>query len=180
MNSGADGERDISRARYKAAKKVVKKAIAVAKSMAYDRLYHRLETKEGKKDVFKLARARQRRTRDLHVVRCIKDENGKVLFDDAEINERWQIYFSNLLNGEGMKDSRSRERECGKRSADPQECGHINKDKIQEAMRKMPNGEAKGPDQIPVEVWKCLGEEDLEWLTEVFNVIFGTAKMPRE
>ena len=76
--------------------------------MAYDRLYQRLETKEGEKEVFKLARAKERRTRDLGVVRCIKDENGKVLFENAEIKERWQRYFSNLLNGEGMEDSRSR------------------------------------------------------------------------
>ena len=29
-------------------------------------------------------------------------------------------------------------------------------------------------------MWKCLGEEGLEWLTELFNVIFRTAKMPKE
>ena len=44
----------------------------------------------------------------------------------------------------------------------------------------MANGKAEGPDQIPVEVWKCLGEASLEWLSELFNVIFRTAKMPRE
>jgi len=63
---------------------------------------------------------------------------------------------------------------------DPRECGHISKDEIKEAMRKMPNEKAEGPDQIPVEVWKCLGEEGLEWLLELFNVIFRTAKMPEE
>jgi len=63
MNSGVDGERNVSTARYKAAKKVAKKAVVVAKSMAYDRLYQRVETKEGEKDVFKLARARERTTR---------------------------------------------------------------------------------------------------------------------
>jgi len=41
----------------------------------------------------------------------------------------------------------------------------------------MPNGKAESPDQIPVKVWKCLGEEGLEWLTELFNVIFTTAKI---
>jgi len=152
MNSGAVGERVVSRARYKAAKKVAKKVVAVAKSMAYNRLFHRLETKEGEKDVFKLARARERRTRDLGVVRCIKDENGHVLFEDAEIKERWQRYFSNLLNGEGREDPRGRDRECGESRIDLREGGHINKDKIKEALRKTPNGKAKGPDQIPVEL----------------------------
>jgi len=88
MNSAMDEEKEISRVRYKAAKKIAKKAIAVAKSMAYKRLYQKLETEKGKNEAFKLARARERRTMDLGVVRCIKDENGKVLSEDVEINER--------------------------------------------------------------------------------------------
>ena len=60
-----------------------------------------LGTKDGEKEVFKLARASERKTRDLGVVRCIKDEEGKVLTEDVEIRERWQIFFAKLLNGEG-------------------------------------------------------------------------------
>lgn len=81
-------KRDICKGRYKAAKKVVKKVVAVAKYRAYDRLYRRPETKEGEKEVVKLARARERQTKNLGVVRCIKDENWKVLSDDAEIKTR--------------------------------------------------------------------------------------------
>jgi len=62
--------------------------VAVAKSKAYDKLYQKLETKESEKEVFKLARAKERRTRDLGHVMCIKDENGKVLSKDAKIKER--------------------------------------------------------------------------------------------
>jgi len=54
------------------------------------------------------------------------------------------------------------------------------KDEIKEILKKMTNGKVEGPDQIPVEVWKCLGEEGLKWLAKLFNVIFRTAKMPRE
>lgn len=88
LSSGTDKEKEISKVRYKAAKKVAKRAVAVAKSMAYDRFYHKLETKEGEKEVFRLARARERRARDFGVVRCIKDENGEVLSEDAKIKER--------------------------------------------------------------------------------------------
>jgi len=70
------------------AKKVARKAVAVAKSQAFDGLYHRLGMKEGEKEVLKLVRARERKTRDLGVVRCIKDEEGKVLTEDVEIKER--------------------------------------------------------------------------------------------
>lgn len=86
MNSGTDEEKEISRVRYKAAKKIVKKV--VAKRMICNRLYQKLETKEGETEVFKLARVREKRTRDLGVVRYIKDENVKVLFEDAEIKGR--------------------------------------------------------------------------------------------
>ena len=92
-------------------KKVAKKAVAIAKSMTYDRLYQKLATKEGEKEVFKQVRARQRKSRDLGVVRCIKYENGKVLSENAEIKVRWNRYFSKLLNDEVMVDFRSRERE---------------------------------------------------------------------
>jgi len=31
-----------------------------------------------------------------------------------------------------------------------------------------------------LKIWKCLGKEELEQLTEPFNVIFRTAKIPSE
>jgi len=87
MNSGTDEEKVSSRVRHKVAKKVAKKAVVIAKSIAYDRLYQKLRTKEGEKEVFRLARDRERRTRDLDVVRCIKNKNGEVMSEDAEIKE---------------------------------------------------------------------------------------------
>ena len=44
----------------------------------------------------------------------------------------------------------------------------------------MKSDKAIGPDSIPVEVWKSLGEDGVAWLTDFFNVIFKTAKMPQE
>jgi len=44
----------------------------------------------------------------------------------------------------------------------------------------MKSGKAAGPDCIPIEIWKCLGVEGIEWLTELFNVILRTTKMPRD
>ena len=88
MNSETNEEKEINTGRYKAAKKVAKQVVAATKSRAHDKLYQKLETKEGEKVAFKLARARERRTRDLGVVRCIKNKNGKVLSEDAEIKGR--------------------------------------------------------------------------------------------
>jgi len=41
-------------------------------------------------------------------------------------------------------------------------------------------GKAVGPDSIPVEIWKSLGDEGVEWLTNFFNVILKTATMPQK
>ena len=49
-----------------------------------------------------------------------------------------------------------------------------------EAMRKMRRGRATGPDEIPVELWRCVGRAGLEWLTALFSVIFKTNRMPEE
>jgi len=75
----------VREATYKAAKKLAKKAVTIAKNNAYEMLYHKLETKEGEKDMFKLARASEKKTRDLGCVRCIKGEDGKVLVEETEI-----------------------------------------------------------------------------------------------
>ena len=59
-------------------------------------------------------------------------------------------------------------------------CSCISKEEVKEALRKMKPGKAVGPDLIPVEVWKCLGKVGLDWLSELFNVIFRTVRMPSE
>ena len=92
-------EKGVRKATSKAAKKLVKKVVTIVKNNTYERLYQKLETKEGEKDVFKLARARERKTRDLECIRRIKGDDGKVLVQEAEIRERWRNYFCRLFNG---------------------------------------------------------------------------------
>ena len=50
-----------------------------AKGRAYEDLYRRLSTKEGEKDIYRMARARDRKTRDFNQVKCIKDEREQLL-----------------------------------------------------------------------------------------------------
>jgi hypothetical protein len=51
---------------------------------------------------------------------------------------------------------------------------------IGEALKRMKGGKAMGPDGIPIEVWRCLGERAVVWLTKLFNLIFRSNKMPEE
>jgi hypothetical protein len=73
---------------YKIAKRVTKRAVSVAKGQAYDGLYQRLGTKEGEKDIYRMARIRERKTRDINQIKCIKDGTDRLLAKDEEIKDR--------------------------------------------------------------------------------------------
>ena len=57
----------------------------MAKIRAYDNLYARLETKEGEKELYRLARQRDRAGKDVQHVRVIKDENGNVMVNSEVV-----------------------------------------------------------------------------------------------
>ncbi|KAM1176204.1 hypothetical protein ACFX19_029118 [Malus domestica] len=166
--------------RYRKAKQEAKKPVREAKLAAYDDMYKRLDTKEDELNIYKLARAREKKTRDLNQVRCIKDEDGKVLATENAVKDRWIGYFHNLFN-EGHERSAS----LGELS-NSEECRNyyfyrrIRKEEVVVTLKKMKHRKAVGPDDIPIEVWKVLGETGITWLTDLFNRILKTKKMPNE
>ena len=44
----------------------------------------------------------------------------------------------------------------------------------------MKKGKAVGPDELPVEVWKCMGEMGIEFLTRLFNRLLMGEQMAKE
>ncbi|GJW29669.1 hypothetical protein Tco_0046544 [Tanacetum coccineum] len=76
------------------------KAVARAKDKAYEDLYKRLDSKEGENDIYRIAKARQRRKMDLRSVRFIKDEDGRSIVNEDAIRRRWKEYFFALFNGQ--------------------------------------------------------------------------------
>ncbi|KAK3532782.1 hypothetical protein QTP86_028151 [Hemibagrus guttatus] len=68
-----------NRQEYKELQRRVKREVSKAKQKAYDELYTRLDTREGQKDLYRLARQRDRDGKDVQQVRVIKDRDGSVL-----------------------------------------------------------------------------------------------------
>ena len=56
----------------------------------------------------------------------------------------------------------------------------IQESEVREALKRMKGGKAMRPDGIPIEVWRCLGDIAIVWLTKLFNYIFRLNKMPNE
>jgi hypothetical protein len=164
--------------KYKVAKKAAKRAVSEARGRAYEDLYKRLNTKEGERDIYKMAKFRERKTRDVNEVKCIKDGDDQLLVKDEAIKRRWREYFDNLYNGEvesstiELDDSFDDTSTCFVR--------RIQESEVKEALRRMKGGKAMGPDGIPIEAWRGLGDVAIVWLTKLFNLIFRSNKMPEE
>ena len=56
------------------------------------------------KQIYKLAKTRERRTRDLTDIAYIKDSNGTILTDEDKIKGRWKESFETLLNVEHERE----------------------------------------------------------------------------
>ncbi|XP_071726966.1 uncharacterized protein [Rutidosis leptorrhynchoides] len=134
--------------RYREAKREAKKAVARAKDKAYEVLYKKLDSKEGANDIYRIAKARERRRRDIDNIKFIKDEVDQTIVKEEEIRKRWE--------------------------------GRISQGEVKSALRKTGRNKAVGPDQIPIEAWRCLGEDGVRWLTCLFNKTLRSYKMPTE
>ncbi|KAK3544187.1 hypothetical protein QTP86_008290 [Hemibagrus guttatus] len=135
------------------------------------------ETRE--KDLYRLARQRDRDGKDVQQVRVIKDRDGRVLTSEESVQRRWKEYFEELMNEENEREKRVE----GVNSVEQKV--KIRKDEVRKALKRMKSGKAVGPDDIPVEVWKCLGEAAVEFLTSLFNRVLENLekaydRVPRE
>ncbi|KAK3572156.1 hypothetical protein QTP86_022232 [Hemibagrus guttatus] len=164
-----------NRQEYKELQRRVKRKVSKAKQKAYEELYTRLDTREGEKDLYRLARQRDRDGKDVQQVRVIKDRDGRVLTSEQSVQRRWKEYFEELMNEENEREKRVE----GVNSVE-QKVDNIRKDEVRKALKRMKSGKAVGPDDIPVEVWKCLGEAAVEFLANLFNRVLESERMPEE
>ncbi|KAK3546945.1 hypothetical protein QTP86_005335 [Hemibagrus guttatus] len=169
-----------NRQEYKELQRRVKREVSKAKQKAYEELYTRLDTREGEKDLYRLARQRDRDGKDVQQVRVIKDRDGRVLTSEESVQRRWKEYFEELMNEENEREKRVE----GVNSVE-QKVDKIRKDEVRKALKRMKSGKAVGPDDIPVEVWKCLGEAAVEFLASLFNRVLENLekaydRVPRE
>ena len=152
----------------------MKRVVAKAKAESYDDVYNELGTKEGLNKMIKLSKARNKSTKDITHIKHIKDHDSVVLRKEEDILKRWKEYFEQLMNEENDRLIR--------------EDGQVNmgmvrgfsRQEVLNALKKMKNGKATGPDMIPVEAWKALGDEGVDILYDLMVKILDQEKIPEE
>ena len=74
--------------KYKQACKESKNVVGEAKWKAYEDFYIRLDNRYVVKNIFKIAKRRERKIRDFTQIKCIKSEDSRILVKYYEIKER--------------------------------------------------------------------------------------------
>ena len=105
----------------------------------------------------------------------MKDKDGNVMTDEESVLRMWKEYYMGLMNEENERERREID---GERVH--LEVESVSKEEVMENMQRMKNGKAVGPGDIPVDVWKCLGESALKFLTKLYNRTMESERMPEE
>ena len=96
--------------------------------------------------VLRIAKQRDKNSKDIYQTKLIKDEEGTVLIEDDNILDRWRGYVQKLMNEENPRERRQEQQE-----AVNTEVAEITPE-VERGLGKMKNGKAIGPNNIPAEV----------------------------
>nr|GEV20881.1 hypothetical protein [Tanacetum cinerariifolium] len=149
----SDGDQeDIDLAeRYKVAEREAKIAVAHAKDKAYEDLYRKLDSKEGVNDIYKIAKARERKSMDIGNMRYIKDEGGRTIGRPERSGDvgssRHQMHYDYYHS-------------------------RINQGEVRAALQRIGRNKAVGPDQIPIEAWSFVRSRDHDIVARVAKLKF--------
>jgi hypothetical protein len=111
--------------------------------------------KKGEKDIYMMAKSRERNMRDIIQVKYIKDETERLLTKDEYIKNRWRKYFDKLFNEDS--GSSSIELDISSDDLNRQFVRRIEESEVKDALKRMKGGKTIGPDGILIEIWRSLG-----------------------
>ena len=99
---------------------------------------------------------------------CIRDKNGKMLFDSNDVTNRWVEHVTELYHDErGDPPDVSNEDSCT-----------IMNSEIENVIKEMKCGKASGNDDIATEMIKALDDEGIKKITELCNLVYDTGHLP--
>ncbi|VDL82295.1 unnamed protein product [Nippostrongylus brasiliensis] len=135
---------------YREARRAAKKAVAIAKAAHYDEVNRSLETRDGERLMYKLARTRQRQSEDAEKFHGVNDEHGQLLMDTKKDKKRWHDYFKKISTEEFPHPPLPQAEPI----AGP--ILPISAEEVVLALRKMKPGKETGPDDVAAELCSML------------------------
>eukprot|EP00112_Aurelia_sp_Birch-Aquarium-sp1_P003205 Seg1357.6 transcript_id=Seg1357.6/GoldUCD/mRNA.D3Y31 product="hypothetical protein" protein_id=Seg1357.6/GoldUCD/D3Y31 len=102
---------------------------------------------------------------------CIKDKNGKILFERENVAKRWEEYITELYEDVNRDDPIEIENEDGP---------ELLKTEIRHAIKMIKGGKAPGADKIMIEHMKALDEEAVDIVLNLCKQIYDTGIIPED
>ena len=118
---------------------------------------------------------RESARKDVQHVMVIKDENDNVMVNSEAVLKRWKEYFEKLMNEKNNRDPRTEEAEVLNK-----EVNCVSREEVKNALKRMRKGIVVWPDELPVEVLKCIGKMGIKFLIRLFNRLLVRERMPKE
>ena len=165
--------KNIDSDKYKQLNKEIEKICRQTKEKWYadqceeiELLEKQYKTREMHKKVKDLANRNSRKTAS----GCIKDKNGKLLFDQEDIAIRWAEYITELYNDD-RGEMPSFEVTSGK---------NIMKEEVELVIKSMKEKKATGPDGLSTEALKALDDQNVDMIIDLCNTIYNSGKIPTD
>ena len=79
-----------------------------------------------------------------------------------------------------MNEENNRDSKTGEVEVVNEEVNCVSREEVKNAQRRLKKGKAFGPDELPVEVWKCMGEMGIKFLTRLFDRLLVSERIPEE
>uniref|UniRef100_A0A8D9EQ38 Craniofacial development protein 2 n=1 Tax=Cacopsylla melanoneura TaxID=428564 RepID=A0A8D9EQ38_9HEMI len=158
---------------YKELQKTIRRKIREAKEKEKQEQCDEIEFYQSRYDDFNLHRKVKEITGRLRKKKWGKlmDDEGSLVVTKDEQKSVWKKYIETLFH-----DTRDTQEPIILNVEGPR----ILKEEVELAIKQMKDGKAAGLDQIQSEFLKLLDEEQLVWLTSLFNSIYESGKIPTE
>ncbi|GFS10824.1 endonuclease-reverse transcriptase HmRTE-e01 [Elysia marginata] len=155
---------------HKEKKKEAKRAVAKAKEEGYKEWYENLDTREGEKTIYRIAKQRAEAKRDIKEIKVIKDQQGEVLTDGEKIKERWREYYTTLLNKENQRDELE----------DIPPIEELTRKEIIDAITAMKKEKAAGCSGVSADMIKALEESGADIMVDIIGTVWEEKEMPED
>ena len=147
--------------------------MAIAKRKALDEWCENINTAEGRRKMFAMAKQLRKDKKDIIGGYFVKGENGEIKTTDDDIRQRWKEYFNELLNVENPNEME--ELECVEGP-----LHDVTMEEVEIALKSMKPNKAPGPSGLNSDILKSGGKAVLEQLTNVLQQVMATEESPAE
>ena len=158
---------------YLQAKQNAKRTVYTAKKTAEEKKFSDL--KPGMDNIFKIAKQLRKDIQDVVGDKCVKDDSGKLSFDNEAKKVAWKQHYERLLNEEFSWNPEDL-------TADPVVGPpiHIDVEMVVKAITKMKTGKAAGPSGIVAEMLKASGDTGARLVADLANDMVRNGVIPSD